>query len=87
MTRERQRDRLARCQKEVEEHPERASAYYNLGLAYSSSGRVKQSEEAYLKAVELDPRMVQAWINLGGVRLLHWDFQGCLEATQKAARS
>jgi len=83
--RESQKKRIERLLKATEEHPERASARYNLGLAYTASGKVKLAEEAYLKAVELDPNMVEAWVNLGGVRLLHWDFQGCLEANQEAA--
>ena len=86
MENESQRHRLERCQQEVEEHPEKASAHYNLGLAYTVSGKVKFAEEAYLKALELDPSLVQAWVNLGGVRLMRWEFEGCLEANQSAAR-
>jgi tetratricopeptide (TPR) repeat protein len=85
MENENQRHRLERCLRDVEEHPDRASSYYNLGLAYTVSGRVKQAEEAYLKALDIDPTMVQAWVNLGGVRLLRWEFKGCLEANQAAA--
>ncbi len=81
---ESQRNRLERCLHEIEEHPERASGHYNLGLAYTVSGRVKQAEAAYLKALELDPTLVQAWVNLGGVRLMRWEFPGCLEANQRA---
>ncbi len=86
MENESQRHRLERCQQDVEEHPDRASSHYNLGLAYTVSGRVKQAEEAYLKALDIDPTMVQAWVNLGGVRLMRWEFQGCLEANQAAAK-
>jgi len=86
MENESQRHRLERCQKDVEEHPGKASAHYNLGLAYTVSGRVKQAEETYLKALEIDPTMVQAWVNLGGVRLMRWEFQGCLEANREAAK-
>ena len=86
MENESQRHRLERCQRDVEEHPERASTHYNLGLAYTVSGRVKQAEESYLKALEIDPTMFQAWVNLGGVRLMRWEFQGCLEANQEAAK-
>ena len=32
MENESQRHRLERCQKDVEEHPDRASSHYNLGL-------------------------------------------------------
>jgi tetratricopeptide (TPR) repeat protein len=85
MENESQRHRLERCQREVEEHPEKPSAHYNLGLAYTVSGRVKQAEDAYLSALELDPTFVQAWVNLGGVRLMRWEFEGCLEANEKAA--
>ena len=34
MENESQRHRLQRCQQDVEENPGRASAHYNLGLAY-----------------------------------------------------
>lgn len=83
---ERQKDRLARCVQEVEEHPEHATAHYNLGLAYTVSSRIRQAEEAYLKAVELDAELVQAWVNLGGIRLMRWDFKGCLAANEEAVR-
>lgn len=86
MENESQRHRLERCQQDVEENPGRASAHYNLGLAYTVSGRVKQAEESYLKALDIDPAMFQAWVNLGGVRLMRWEFKGCLEANQAAAR-
>lgn len=85
MERESQRQRIERCRNEVAAHPDEASAHYNLGLAYSRSGRVKKAEEAYLKAIERDPTLVEAWVNLGGIRLMRWDFKGCLEATEKAA--
>jgi tetratricopeptide (TPR) repeat protein len=86
MENENQRNRLERCLQDVEEHPERASAHYNLGLAYTISGRVMKAEKSYLAALEIDPTMIQAWVNLGGVRLLRWEFKGCLEANQAAAR-
>jgi tetratricopeptide (TPR) repeat protein len=86
MKRESQRHRLERCLKEVEEYPDRASAHFNLGLAYTASGRVKSAEEEYLKAVDLDPGLVQAWVNLGGVRLMYWDFEGCRDANLEALK-
>jgi len=79
-----QKDRLERCQRAVDEEPDRAANHYNLGLALTVSGRVKQAEEAYLKAVDLDPDLVQAWVNLGGVRMMRWDFDGCLDANRRA---
>lgn len=85
MARESQRQRIERCRQEIAEHPERASAHHNLGLAMTVSGRVKEAEAAYLRAVELEPTLVQAWVNLGGIRMMRWDFQGVLEANQRAA--
>jgi tetratricopeptide (TPR) repeat protein len=76
--------RLQRCLRRVEEHPESATARFNLGLAYTQQGRVGQAEQAYRKAVDLDPDLVEAWVNLGGALLLKWDFQGALEANREA---
>ena len=46
------------------------------------NGENPKAEEAYRKAVELDPDC-RGRVNLGGVHLLKWEFQRCLEATQK----
>ena len=58
MNHESQKHRIERCVKEVEDNPQSATAYYNLGLAYTVSGRVKAAEEAYVQAVELDPSVL-----------------------------
>jgi tetratricopeptide (TPR) repeat protein len=79
-------ERVERCQRALEKRPESAPAHYNLGLAYQNLGRFGLAEEAYLKAVELDPGFTEAWVNLGGVRLHNWDFEGCLEASREAVR-
>jgi tetratricopeptide (TPR) repeat protein len=79
-------ERLARCQARVEEAPDSAAAHFNLGLAYTEVGRVDRAAAAYRKALEIDPDLLQAWVNLGGALLLKWDFRGCLEANQEALR-
>jgi protein O-GlcNAc transferase len=79
-------DRVARCQKRVEEAPDSAAAHFNLGLAHTERGRMLAAEKAYRRALELDPDLVQAWVNLGGALLMKWDFKGCLEANQEAIR-
>ena len=38
----------------------------------------------YKEALELDPGLGAARVNLGGVLLQQWDFEGCLEASLKA---
>ena len=57
---ERQQSRLERCRKRVEEHPESAAAHFNLGLACTQLGRVTQAEQAYRKALEIDPENTYA---------------------------
>ena len=86
MSRENQRQRIERCLQAVEEAPDSAAAHYNLGLAYTVSGRVKVAEEAYRRALELDPTMVEAWVNLGGVLLMRWEFAGCRDANLEAIK-
>lgn len=77
-------ERLDRCLQAVGDKPTSAAARYNLGLAYQKMGRFQAAEEAYKEALELDPMLGEAWINLGGVRLQQWDFEGCLEASLRA---
>jgi tetratricopeptide (TPR) repeat protein len=79
-------DRVARWQERIQEAPNSAAAHYNLGLAQIDRGRVIAAERAYRRAVELDPDLVPAWVNLGGTLLMKWDFQGCLEANREALR-
>ena len=76
--------RLERCQKAIDESPDSAVAHYNMGLANAAVGKLIAAEKCYLRATELAPTLTEAWVNLGGVRLLLWDFKGCLEATEKA---
>jgi superkiller protein 3 len=79
-------ERLARCQARVEEAPGSAAAHFNLGLAHTEIGRVDRAAAAYRKALEIDPDLLQAWVNLGGALLLKWDFRGCLEANLEAVK-
>jgi tetratricopeptide (TPR) repeat protein len=55
-----------------------------LGTALYQRGAPKDAERELRKAVELDPACLEAWVNLGGVLLSRWDFEGCVAANQKA---
>jgi tetratricopeptide (TPR) repeat protein len=79
-------EQLAELKRQAEERPGSAAAQYNLGLAYGRRGLVDRAEKAYRRALALDPDLVEAWVNLGGVLLLKWDFQGCLDANREAIR-
>jgi len=84
MATETAKEQLERCEKRTEQHPDSATAHYNLGLALTRRGRADSAEKAYRKALELDPDLVEAWVNLGGTLLMKWDFKGALAATEEA---
>lgn len=86
MTPESLKERIERCEARVEERPMSATAHFNLGLAYTQHGYVDRAEREYRKAVELDPDLVEGWVNLGGALLLKWDFEAALAANLEAVR-
>ena len=75
---------LEQAKQQVELQPDSPKAHFNLGLAYSKKGVVDPAEAAYRKALELDPDLLEAWVNLGGVLMARWDFKGSLEANREA---
>jgi len=74
---------LERLRQAVADNPDSAEAHRKLGTALLTRS-VPEAEKELLQAVELDPQDVGAWVNLGGVRLTHWDFEGCAQANQRA---
>jgi len=70
----------------VEQHPESAGAHFNLALAYTHRGLADHAERHYRTALELEPDLVEAWVNLGGVLLLKWDFKGSIAANEEALK-
>jgi tetratricopeptide (TPR) repeat protein len=86
MTTENAKHQLERCLRQVEAHPKSAAAHFNLGLAYTHRGQVDRAERAYRDALAIDPDLIEAWVNLGGVLMLKWDFQGSMEANREALK-
>ena len=78
--------RIKRWTKRLEEKPDSAIAYFNLGLAYTDVAKMTSAEKAYRQAVEVDPGLVQAWVNLAGVLLMQWRFEESLEAGRMAVQ-
>ena len=68
-------ERIKHWTKKAEESPESAVTHFNLGLAYTEVSKMTS---------ELNPKLVQAWVNLAGVQLLQWRFEDSLEAGRKA---
>lgn len=70
----------------VKENPESAAAHFNLALAYTQRGLPEPAEQHYRKALEFEPDLIEAWVNLGGVLLLKWDFAGSITANEEALK-
>ena len=77
---------IVELREEAARHPESAKVRWKLGTALLNVGFLSQGERELEKAVELDPGMAKAWVNLGGARLSKWDFEGCIEANRRALK-
>jgi tetratricopeptide (TPR) repeat protein len=77
---------LAELKQRAQERPDSAVAQFNLGLAFAGRGLVDRAEKAYRRALALNPDLIEAWVNLGGILLQKWDFRGCLEANAEALK-
>ncbi len=58
--------------------------WYNLGIAWEKVGDFKGAAEAYMRALQINPRYVDAWCNLGIVRHESGDFRAAIEAYEQA---
>jgi tetratricopeptide (TPR) repeat protein len=68
----------------AEREPESIAARLRLGTALAQRNQLPEAREVLEQALQLDPRCAGAWVNLGGVCLTALDFQGCVDANQKA---
>jgi tetratricopeptide (TPR) repeat protein len=50
--------------------PHKARVFNNLGFVYYQAGRLDEAEQAYLRALELDPKHPRAYWNLENLRSL-----------------
>lgn len=68
----------------VREEPESAKAHLKLGSALLKAGFQREAEQELRRSIELEPSLVEGWVNLAGALFLRWDFRGCVEANAKA---
>ncbi len=80
-------DRVERCRRRVQAEPASAPAHLSLGTALMEINRAREAEAAFRRALELRPGYPEALVNLGGVLLARWDFQGCIDANRRAAEN
>jgi tetratricopeptide (TPR) repeat protein len=67
-------------------HP-RAEAFTALGLAFLETGKHGEAKEAFLAALDLDPRQAEAWHGLGNVYLVQGCLNDAVDAFGKAVES
>jgi len=65
--------------------PGDAYAHFQLGYAYTAMRRPGEAKPEYAKAVELDPKMQAAYVNLGMTLLEMGDAAAAVEPLEKAA--
>jgi TonB family protein len=70
----------------IQRDPSNASAYYQLGLAYSSMGKHQETINAYKKAIELSRTIAtaDAFYRLGSAYLATGDYFGAVEPLKQA---
>jgi Tfp pilus assembly protein PilF len=70
--------------KAIADHPKDAQAYYYLGVVESAEGGdVKRAVESYRKAIELDSKLVDAYVNLSALQLESKDEAGALKTAEQ----
>ncbi|MBM4360603.1 MAG: tetratricopeptide repeat protein, partial [Deltaproteobacteria bacterium] len=64
--------------------PTRGSLWNNLGFAHQSDGNLAEAEAEYRRAIELDPKLVSAHLNLATVMARRGDTAGARRAHEAA---
>jgi len=75
---------LAPLQKYIAERPAEAYPHFQLGYAYARLRRATDARSEFSRAIELDPKMAEAQLNLGLV-LMDIDAKAAAEAFARAA--
>lgn len=69
----------------LEHEPDNADVYNNLGVAYSYLGDYEHSENYLIKALELDPQLAQAYINLSDMYYKKGDLASAVGTLQRGS--
>ncbi len=73
-------------QRKLQENPQCANTHYSLGMGYLTKRMFKEAEESFLKALECSPKLVEAYVQLGGIAMQRGDLDGCLHYNELAAK-
>jgi tetratricopeptide (TPR) repeat protein len=71
---------------EVESQPANARAHFYLGVALQNLGQGAEAMSSYEKALAIDPKLSEAWINLAAARLDAGDAAGALDVVERGLR-
>ncbi len=69
----------------LENEPDNADVYNNMGVAYSCEGDFDHAEKSYIRAIELDPELAQAYINLSDLYYKAGDLASALGTLQRGS--
>lgn len=69
----------------LETEPDNADVYNNMGVAYACVGDFEHAEKCYVRAIELDPELAQAYINLSDLYYKHGDLASALGTLQRGS--
>ena len=69
----------------LETEPDNADVYNNMGVAYTCIGDSEHAETYFVKAIELDPEMAQAYINLSDLYYKSGDIASALGTLQRGS--
>ena len=71
-------------QKSIEIDPDLATAFGNMGLAYSDKGNYNKAIECYQKVIKIDPDDAKAYVNMGNAYGYKGNYDKAIECYQKA---
>ncbi len=75
-----EKDALKEAKRAVDEFPNDAVCWYNLGVAYNKLGKTKNAVEALKKSISLDHELLEAWHLLGLIHLHEGKYEEAYDA-------
>ena len=72
------------CTDFLDKYPDNAAIHFQLGYAYTALGKTEDAEAEYQDAIDLDPKMGPAYLNLG-ITLLDSDPDEAVSTLQQAS--
>lgn len=69
----------------LETEPDNPDIYNNMGVAYSYTGDFEHAENCFVKAIELNPELAQAYINLSDLYFKAGDLPSAIGTLQRGS--